>query len=90
MTITVFFVTLPWKNPLSTSSWLVLQLSFFMEIIVTVCWSIWTVRNDVIFQQVLPSVDHCKTVFRTEFAQVILRAKGKPYTFVSQWLEAYV
>ena len=25
-----------------------LQLPFFMKIIVTMCWSIWTVRNDVI------------------------------------------
>ena len=35
-----------------------LQLPFFMEIIVTMSWSIWTVHNDAIFQQVQPSIDH--------------------------------
>ena len=40
-----------------------LQLPFFMEIIVTMSWSIWTVHNDAIFQQVQPSIDHCKAVF---------------------------
>ena len=27
-----------------------LQLPFFMKIIVTMCWAIWTIRNDVIFR----------------------------------------
>ena len=53
-----------------------LQLPFFMEIIVTMAWSIWTVRNDAIFKQVQPSLLHCRSVFIKEFAQVILRAKS--------------
>ena len=68
-----------------------LQLPFFMEIIVTMAWSIWTVRNDAIFKQVQPSLLHYRSVLRKEFAQVILRAKSSiaPF-FLSQWLEAYV
>lgn len=27
-----------------------LRLPFFMEIVITMCWSIWTLRNDVVFR----------------------------------------
>jgi hypothetical protein len=29
-----------------------LHLPFFMEIIVTMCWAIWTMRNDIIFRNI--------------------------------------
>jgi hypothetical protein len=67
-----------------------LQLPLFMEIIVTMCWSIWTVMNDAIFRQIPPSVQRCKAIFRKEFAQVILRAKSSSSYLFAQWLEAYV
>ena len=40
--------------------------------------------------QVQPSIQHCKTIFRKEFAQDILRAKQKYESLISQWLEAFV
>jgi len=52
-----------------------LQLPFYMKIIVTMCWSIWTVKNDVIFKCIPASIQRCKSIFRTEFDLVILRAK---------------
>ena len=61
-----------------------------MEIIVTMCWSTWTVRNYAIFRNVQPSVQSCKLIFRREFAQVILRAKNSLAPLLTQWLEAYV
>jgi hypothetical protein len=67
-----------------------LQLLFLMEIIVTMCWTIWSVRNDAIFRHVQPSVQHCKATFRRDFAQVILRAKDSQAPLFNQWLEAYV
>lgn len=67
-----------------------LQVPFFMEIIVTMCWSIWTERNDAIFKHVQPSIASCKSTFRREFAQVILRAKSSLKPLFTQWLEAYV
>jgi hypothetical protein len=67
-----------------------LHLPFFMEIIVTMCWAIWTVRNDAIFRQVQPSIPHCKAIFKREFAQVILRAKSSLAPLLIQWLEVYV
>lgn len=67
-----------------------LQLPFFMEIIVTMAWSIWAVRNDAIFKQIPPSIQRCKSIFRKEFAQIILRAKSSSTHLFSQWLDAYV
>jgi hypothetical protein len=37
-----------------------LHLSFFMEIIITMSWSIWTMRNDVIFRGISHSIQRCK------------------------------
>ena len=47
-----------------------------MEIVVTLCWSIWTIINDVIFMNIQASVQRCKTIFKTEFTLVILRARA--------------
>ena len=67
-----------------------LGLPFFMEIIVTMFWAIWSVRNDVIFRNILASVERCRSIFKTEFALVILRAKNKFHPSIDLWLEAYV
>jgi hypothetical protein len=52
-------------------------LPFFMEIIITMCWSIWMMRNDLIFHDISHTVQRCKSVFKKKFALVILRAKAK-------------
>ena len=67
-----------------------LHQPFFMEIIVAMSWSIWTVRNDAIFRHVQPTVQNYKVIFRREFAQVILREKSRLAPLLTQWLEAYV
>jgi hypothetical protein len=67
-----------------------LRVPFFMEVIVTMCWAIWTMCNDAIFNNLAPSIQRCKMVFRKEFVLVILRAKAKYHLLVVQWLEAYV
>jgi hypothetical protein len=64
--------------------------SFFMEVIITMCWAIWTMRNDAIFRNLAPSLQRCNTVFKQEFALVILRAKSKYLPFIVQWLEAFM
>jgi hypothetical protein len=66
-----------------------LQGPFFMEIIVTTCWAIWTMCNDAIFNNLSPSVHSCKQVFK-EFALVILRAKSKFHPSIDSWLEVFV
>ena len=60
-------------------------LPFFMEILITTCWSIWSVRNDLIFRDIQPSVQRCRAIFKKEFAQVILRAKAAYQARISQW-----
>jgi hypothetical protein len=61
-----------------------------MEIIVTMIWSIWEVRNNAIFRNMAPSIQSCKRIFKREFAWVILRAKARYQPFISQWLEVHV
>jgi hypothetical protein len=67
-----------------------LRLPFSIEIVVTMCWAIWTCRNDVIFRNIPASIQHCKRIFKSEFALVILRAKPSYHPFIDLWLEAYV
>jgi hypothetical protein len=67
-----------------------LNLSFFMDIIIIMSWSIWMARNDFIFNGLQPSLQSAKACFRKEFALVILRAKPSLKQQLVLWLEAYV
>jgi hypothetical protein len=67
-----------------------LRVPFFMEIIITMCWAIWMMRNDVIFRNLAHSIQRCRNVFRNEFALVILRAKACYHPLVDQWLDKFV
>lgn len=67
-----------------------IHLPFFLEIIVTMCWAIWMMRNDIIFWNVAHSVVRCKALFRKEFALFIFRARACFHPLIDQWLEAYV
>jgi hypothetical protein len=44
---------------------------FFMEIIIIMCWTIWTVRNDAIFRGVPPTVLRGLEIFKTLFKQLL-------------------
>lgn len=79
-------------NPLDTITLFRQQLAlpFSMEIIISMCWAIWAVRNDAIFRGIQPSIHNAKRHFKSDFAQVIIRAKKTYVPFISQWLEAYV
>jgi hypothetical protein len=52
-----------------------LNVPFFMEIITSMSWAIWSVRNDAIFRNYAPTIQAGKRHFKTEFATVILREK---------------
>jgi len=67
-----------------------LRLPFAMDIIITMCWSIWMLCNDVIFRNIPHSIRRCKALFKKEFALVILRAKEALHPRIDLWLEAYV
>jgi len=52
----------------------------FWTLFVTMCWSIWVVRSEAIFNDVPPSLHRCKIIFKKEFALVLLRAKDQRST----------
>ncbi|TVU25579.1 hypothetical protein EJB05_28081, partial [Eragrostis curvula] len=43
-----------------------LAVPFFVDIIIVMCWSMWTTRNDCIFKQVDSTVDNCIQKFFRE------------------------
>lgn len=45
-----------------------LNVPFFMEVIIIMCWSIWTVRNNLIFRGQEASSQQCKQIFRGQEA----------------------
>lgn len=54
-----------------------LRLPFFMEIIITMSWAIWTIRNNAIFNGEPPSIQNCKLIFkkRVRFSSVMSEDK---------------
>ena len=67
-----------------------LQRPFFMEIIISMCWAIWSSRNDNIFRSIQHSLASCKFIFRKGLALVKLRAKGNYQPMLDQWLNSFV
>jgi hypothetical protein len=61
---------------------------FTMEIIIIMSWCIWKELNGWLFNNKDPSVQHCWSSFKTEFAPVIRRVKGQRAILMSQWLES--
>jgi hypothetical protein len=49
----------------------------FMLTIILMCWSIWTVRNDLIFNGVQPSVPRAKEIYKKRDEDFISKGKGK-------------
>jgi hypothetical protein len=63
-----------------------LNLPFALEIIILMMWCIWKKWNAWLFNNVNPSVEHCKDVFKKEFALVIHRAKDRWANDMESWL----
>jgi hypothetical protein len=53
-----------------------LQIPFFMEIIIFMCWVIWKASNGLIFCQINPSIQLAEQSFKDELL-LLLRAKRK-------------
>jgi len=62
-----------------------INTSFFMEIIIIICWSIRTVRNDIIFGGIPTSSMRCLEIFKSIFRQLLWRAK-KYFPTIESWL----
>lgn len=67
-----------------------INTSSFMEIIIIMCWSLWTVRNDVIFRGIPASSMRRFEIFKSIFGQLLWRAKRKYFPAIESWLEQVV
>jgi hypothetical protein len=59
-----------------------------MEIIILMTWSIWTTRNDWIFNQTDPSIDSCRDKFLHEFSLLKHRTKARYLPAMESWLSS--
>jgi len=67
-----------------------LQVSFFMDVIITMSWCIWMQHNDLSLKESNPVQFTVFTLqhFKKEFALVILSAKACRKSWMLEWLEA--
>jgi hypothetical protein len=66
-----------------------LNMPFFMEIIIIMCWSIYKARHDLIFQGIQLSVLASKS-FKSEFSLFTMRAKHNYFPLIDTWIENLV
>jgi hypothetical protein len=57
-----------------------------MEIIILMAWSIWTTRNDWIFNNIDPSVENCKQKFISEFSLMMHKIRTDKAPPMLVWL----
>jgi hypothetical protein len=67
-----------------------LNVAFYMEIIIIMCWSIWISRNDLIFRGRQVDCFYCLDFFKQHFRLLLWRAKKKFFPAIEQWLELSV
>jgi hypothetical protein len=65
-----------------------LQVNFFMDIIILMCWTIWMARNDLILRGQQPTLLLAAPCFKFEFALVVLRAKVSMKQSMVTWIES--
>jgi len=63
-----------------------LSVSFFMEIIILMCWVIWKARNDLIFRKINPLILNSKEDFRREIGLLKYRVKHSISNSLDQWI----
>jgi hypothetical protein len=66
-----------------------LRVPFFMEIIIIMSWSIWMLRNDVIFKGIPAGNLRGLEIFKATFKQLLWRAKKKYFPSIVSWLEQF-
>jgi hypothetical protein len=63
--------------------------SFFLDIIILGCWSIWRTRNNFLFKDVTPNLYRCKKLFKKELALLVFKAKRKSYAGLADWVKLF-
>lgn len=67
-----------------------MNVAFYMEIIIIMSWSIWTIRNDAIFRGIAQNSSRCIAIFKQVFGLLLKRAKKKYFPHIESWLEQFV
>jgi hypothetical protein len=62
-----------------------LAVLFAMDIIITMCWGIWTERNAWIFNNEPPQVHKCLITFKKELKMIIQRGKRRLVQSMEDW-----
>ena len=63
-----------------------LQLAFAMDIIIIAAWSIWITRNNKIFKNISPTLNHWKDIYFSEIKLLTYRMKKKLAQDYNTWL----
>ncbi|TVU31700.1 hypothetical protein EJB05_23398, partial [Eragrostis curvula] len=64
-----------------------LNVNFYMEVIILMSWSIWQTRNNWIFNNIDPTIEGCRQMFKKEMLLVVHRAKQKYFPALTSWIE---
>ena len=63
-----------------------LQVPFYLEIIILMCWAIWHVRNGLIFNNRLPTINEAKRLFKSEMVLLLVRARRSYFPWIELWI----
>lgn len=65
-----------------------LRSRFFMATLILMAWSIWTVRNKLIFKGIQPSIEAVKACFQKELLLLMHRVKENLQEEFIQWTQS--
>ena len=63
---------------------------FFMNAIVLMCWTVWSARNDKIFQGLQENVQKSKMLLKKELSLLTLTVTSRKATPLSSWIQNLV
>jgi hypothetical protein len=66
-----------------------LNTPIFMSLVILICWTIWTTRNDLIFQEIQPSIVECRAYFRKELVLLMHRVRDKHKLVLEEWISSF-
>lgn len=61
--------------------------TFFLMAAIIICWAIWTVRNDLIFKGIQPSIQAVQESFKRELKILSLRAQARLSHTFDLWIQ---
>jgi hypothetical protein len=59
---------------------------FPIEVIILMTWSVWTTRNDWMFNNIDPQVQNCKRRFLSEFSLFLHRVRPDKISAMEVWM----